>query len=147
LTMTRRPEYPNGERPPDVGWNDLWWEHCEVFSRYTNRLSWLMSGGVPVAEVAILTVEGHTPWRAAKTLFESQIDFFYLDESLLPESRIFNGRLRVGDMSCSVLVLDGIDARLVCLLFIHGLRYTGRVHLNPCRNRSGQAKWQHGEPV
>jgi hypothetical protein len=97
------------ERPPDVGWNNLWWEHYALFSRYTNRLSWLVSGGIPVADVAVLTVEGHTPWKAAKRLFETQKDFFYLDESLLAEGRISDGRLTIGQLSYPVLVLDGID--------------------------------------
>jgi hypothetical protein len=130
------------ERPPDVGWNNLWWEHYGLFSRYTNRLSWLMSGGVPVADVAVLTVEGHTPWRAAKNLFETQKDFFYLDESLLAQGKMSDGRLQLGGLSYPVIVLDAIGAISPEVIAELLRMIEGGIHLiawdSPLRSNSSQ---------
>ena len=95
------------ERPPDLAWSNLWWDHYKQFSDYVNRLSWLMRGGEPVADVAILAIGGEARWRAARVLLESQIDFFYVEETLLDEARISDGRLRVGPAEYKVVVLDG----------------------------------------
>lgn len=96
------------ERPPDVAWNNLWAEHYGLFTQYTNRLSWLMAGGVPVADTAILCLPGHTPWRAARVLFENQRDFYYLDDSLLDSVKQVRDRIHIGSASYNTLVLDGI---------------------------------------
>ncbi len=96
------------ERPPDLAWSNLWWDHYGQFSAYTNRMSWLMRGGSPVAEVAILAPGGVAPWRAAKALFQSQIDFYYVEESLIDKAAVRDGRLLIGDASYAVLVLDGL---------------------------------------
>ncbi len=97
------------ERPPDLAWSNLWWEHYGRFSAYTNRISWLMRGGTPVADVAILAPGGVAPWRAARALFESQIDFYYLEESFLDRANVHGGRLHTGGASYAVVVLDGLS--------------------------------------
>jgi hypothetical protein len=97
------------ERPPDLSWFNLWWDHYSMFSDYTNRLSWLMTGGRPVADIAIFTYPGHTPWRAAKVLFQNQREFFYLDDSIIKNTKIAKGTIRIGDMAYSILVLDGVE--------------------------------------
>lgn len=97
------------ERPPDLSWYNLWWEHYSQFSSYTNRLSWLMRGGTPVADIAILAIPGYTPWRTAKALFQSQRDFNYLSATLIPDVQVDRDRLPVGAGSYRVLVLDGLQ--------------------------------------
>ncbi len=97
------------ERPPDVGWNNLWWEHYGQLTAYTNRLSWLLTGGTPVAPVAVLATSDHTPWGAARVLFQNQKDFFYLHDSLLAAARVEGGQLKSGGASYSVIVIDGLE--------------------------------------
>ncbi|MCP5116619.1 MAG: hypothetical protein GY953_37810, partial [bacterium] len=97
------------ERPPDLAWANLWWDNYKQFSDYTNRMSWLMRGGTTVVDVAILAHEGEANWRAARILLENQIEFFYLDEAMLDDAEIDDGRLRVGPAGYSVVVLDGVD--------------------------------------
>ncbi len=97
------------ERPPDVGWNNVWWEHYGQLTAYTNRLSWLLTGGTPVAPVAILATSDQTPWRAARVLFQNQKDFFYLHDSLLAAARVEGGQLKSGACSYSVIVIDGLE--------------------------------------
>ena len=96
------------ERPPDLSWEQLWADHYRLFSDYTNRLSWLESDSVEDAPAAILTIAGHTPWTAAKVLLQNQIDFHYLDETLLDRVDVEDGSLRIGDGNYKVLILDGI---------------------------------------
>lgn len=43
-----------GERPPDVGPNNIWWKHYHRFSDYFKRLSWLMTDSVNGAKAAVL---------------------------------------------------------------------------------------------
>lgn len=71
------------ERPPDVGPHNIWWPDYALFSRYIKRMSWLMTDGINSAETAILAGANYLPWKAAKPLFESQIEFNYLEETLL----------------------------------------------------------------
>ena len=104
------------ERPPDVGWNNNWWDHYEQLTAYTNRLSWLLRGGTPVAPVAVLATADSTPWRAARVLFQNQKDFFYLPDSLLSEARVEGGQLKIGAASYSVLLIDGIESPSPSLL-------------------------------
>ncbi len=98
------------ERPPDVGLNNLWKDHYGAFSAYTDRLSWLMREGRPVADVAILSAAKQVPWRAARSLFENQIDFYYLDESVMAQAVVRRGRLELGQASYRVVLLDGLHA-------------------------------------
>lgn len=72
----RGPRYD--ERPPDVGPNAAWWSDFEAFATYCARLCWLNTDSEHVCSVAILDQEGRTPWRLAKRLYESQVDFRYL---------------------------------------------------------------------
>jgi hypothetical protein len=95
------------ERPPDLAWSNLWWRHYRKFADYTRRMSWLMRGGAPIADVAILALGGEARWRAAKILYESQLDFLYLDESLLERARFRKGRLELGVASHRLVLLDG----------------------------------------
>ncbi len=96
------------ERPPCVAWNNLWWDDYALFSAYTNRMSWLLSDIKPVTHVAILTRPGHTPWQAAKILFENQVDFHYLDVSFLDDVSIANGKIAIGHGEYRALILDDI---------------------------------------
>ncbi len=95
------------ERPPDLAWSNLWWDHYKQFADYTNRMSWLLRGGKPVAGVAILAIGGEAKWRAAEVLYRSQIDFFYVEESLLDDATISGGELKIGPACYRVVVLDG----------------------------------------
>ena len=69
------------ERPPDVGPNSPWWDRFGPFADYCARLCWLNTDSEHVCRVAILENNGHLPWRAAKALFQNQIDFVYLARS------------------------------------------------------------------
>jgi hypothetical protein len=95
------------ERPPDVGPNNAWWPHYRLFADYTSRVCGLMADGKPMCDVAILVARNRPSWRAAKYLLENQIDFDYLEEwKLTQKARIEAGRIHVGEMTYSTIILD-----------------------------------------
>ncbi|WP_163581840.1 glycosylhydrolase-like jelly roll fold domain-containing protein [Gracilibacillus saliphilus] len=102
------------ERPPDVGPNNVWWPYYKYFSTYIKRISWLMTDSVNQAEIAILTLNNHIPWKMAKYFYEHQIEFNYLHESLFVDHQIEvqGDRLLVGQQSYHLVVLDNMDLSL-----------------------------------
>ncbi len=96
------------ERPPDLSWHNLWWEQYQQFSDYTNRMSWLVTGGQPVSDIAVWA-NNHAPWQTAKPLYQNQIDFAYLESSLADQVQIKNSEIAIGDGNYSVLILDHVE--------------------------------------
>ena len=92
---------------PDVGPHNVWWPHYRLLADYTSRLSWLMTDSQQVCQVAVLSVGNRLPWRAAKWLFQNQVDFNYLEDwRLLEQARPTKGTIRVGPMEYRLLVVD-----------------------------------------
>ncbi len=97
---------------PSVGPDNVQWPYFGVIADYVHRLSWLLTDGQPVCDVAVLTDPVFVEWPAAMELFRAQIDFFYLyDEPLLEEGRVEGNRLVVGQGSFRAVVCD--PARVV----------------------------------
>lgn len=93
------------ERPPDLGMNSLWWKHYRIFADYTRRICWLLTDSEQVCDIAILGRHNHLPWEPAKVLYQNQYDFNYLEDRLLNEANIKNGRLNIGESSYSVIIM------------------------------------------
>ncbi len=72
-----------GERPPDVGPNNLWWKHYRIFSDYAKRMCWLNTDSVNHASIAVLCTADSMPWQIVRPLWQNQYEFNYLEESLL----------------------------------------------------------------
>lgn len=101
-----------GERPPDVGPNNIWWEHYALYSRYVKRLCWLMSDCVNTAKVAVLCESNRLPHEIVKPLYENQIEFNYLEQELLKECKITEkSTLKIAAQEYDCLLVD--DATLV----------------------------------
>jgi hypothetical protein len=66
------------ESEPDLGVHNVWWPYFGLLTGYANRLSWLLSDGQPVCEVAVLTDEYQVKWAAAEELLRAQIDYCYV---------------------------------------------------------------------
>ncbi|KKI92542.1 hypothetical protein WQ54_09085 [Bacillus sp. SA1-12] len=95
------------ERPPDVGPNNLWWPYYKQFAQYMKRLSWLMTDSTNQTAVAILCGEDHLPWKVAKPLFENQIEFNYLEESLfLSPSQLIDGEIKIESQSYQTVIIE-----------------------------------------
>lgn len=96
------------ERPPDVGPNNAWWPHYKPFADYTSRLCGLLTDSRQVCEVAILGGNHDLPWRAAKWLYQNQVDFNYLEDWRLIEhqAEVRDGRILAGEMAYRILIVD-----------------------------------------
>jgi hypothetical protein len=96
------------ERPPDVGPNNIWWPYYNTISNYIKRMSWLMTGSVNAAEIAVLCEEDYLSWEIVKPLYENQIEFNYLEDNLFisPACKIDNGRICIENQSYRILVVD-----------------------------------------
>ena len=67
-----------------------------MVNRYAQRLSWLLCDGLQVCQVAILGDGSAMPWQAARQLYQSQIDFLYLDDGAVAEATVDGATLAVG---------------------------------------------------
>lgn len=99
------------ERPPDVGPNSPWWPDYRPWAEFSRRICFLNATYPPVVETAILGRRNELPWRAARSLFENQIDFHYIDEDDLASARFRDGIWQVGPGRYSALLVeDDFDA-------------------------------------
>lgn len=103
-------ERRQGERPPDVGLNNLWWKDYAYIATYVKRLCWLLTGSVNRASLAVLCSEDHLPWRICKPLFENQIEFNYLERDLLfsEACRVEDGKLLIANQAYSLLLVEDL---------------------------------------
>ncbi|UQZ86379.1 hypothetical protein SK3146_05672 [Paenibacillus konkukensis] len=97
----------SGERPPDVGPHNLWWPHFKRIAEYIKRMCWMNTDSCNSAEVAILTDEYHLSWRAAKPLYQAQIEFNYISEHEVMRSKLdkLEGTMNLGCNRYRVLIL------------------------------------------
>ena len=67
-----------------------------------------MTEGVNQTSIAVLTHEVGIPWRAVKPLFEQQLEFNYLEASLLPACEIKDGQVHIAKQQYKVIVLESV---------------------------------------
>lgn len=89
-----------GERPPDVGPNNIWWRHYRRFSDYFKRLSWLMTDSVNGAKAAVLCDNNKAPYEEIACLYENQIEFNYLPAAVLEQAMSEQKALVKGGKLC-----------------------------------------------
>ncbi|RIX59515.1 hypothetical protein D3P08_05055 [Paenibacillus nanensis] len=96
------------ERPPDVGPHNIWWPEYAAFSRYIKRMSWLMTDSINSARVAVMAGEAFLPWQIVRPLYESQVEFNYLEEGLLADSscRIKDGTIEIAGYRYSAVLIE-----------------------------------------
>jgi hypothetical protein len=110
--------------PPSMFYQYPWWRHYSRFSEYMSRLSESLTGGRHVAKIAVLYPinamfaeffpQGYTPAQQAiesgfnaitDTLLRLHHDFDYLDEDVLADAPVEDGRLRVGDEEYELILV------------------------------------------
>ena len=89
-------EARSGERPPDVGPNNIWWPCYRQFSDYMKRISYLQSEFTGCARIAVLVNHNRLPYAEVACLFERQQEFMYLPLSLKDRCRREKGKLAIG---------------------------------------------------
>lgn len=88
----------SGERPPDVGPNNLWWPHMKLFSDYAARLCAFNADASNTSEVAVIVGDDGCPYAPCIPLYTGQIEFNYLEASLFDEGAVTAGG---GTLSCA----------------------------------------------
>ena len=95
------------ERPPDVGPNSPWWDKYRPFADSVSRLCWLNTDSKHICELAILGLNNHLPWQAAKVCFQNQRDFNYLEARLLWEdAQVDEDGIRIAGMHYRALIIE-----------------------------------------
>ncbi len=101
-----------GERPPDVGPNNIWWKYYRSFSDYIKRLSYLMTDSVNGAKIAVLCDNNRVPCQELACLYENQVEFNYLPAALAEEAEVRDGKLCIREYAYeAVLNLLGDEYR------------------------------------
>ena len=93
-----------GERPPDVGPNNIWWAHYRSISDYIKRLSCLMTDSVNGAQVAVLCDNNRVPYEEIACLYENQVEFNYLPAALLEKAEVKAGKVQIEGLAYSCVL-------------------------------------------
>ncbi len=100
-----------GERPPDVGFNNIWWKHYDAFSDYMKRMCYMLTDSVNQTGVAVLCKSDFLPSDAVKPLYENQIEFNYLEHELIKDGScdISGGKIRIASQGYDTLLIEDIS--------------------------------------
>ncbi len=96
------------ERPPDVGPNAAWWGQYKPYADYCRRLCWLNTDSQHVCEAAILAEPTRLPDVSAKSCYQHQRDFNYLEIRHLGEdAQVEPDGVHLAGMCYRAVILDG----------------------------------------
>lgn len=121
-----------GERPPDVGQNNIWWKYYDTISDYIKRMSYMMTDSVNVTSTAVLCEADFLPYEVAKPLYENQLEFNYLEEALINNGKcsIEDGKLCIASQCYTTLIIE--NAKLLSDKIVRFASEGGKVIvLNP----------------
>ncbi len=97
-----------GERPPDVGPHNIWWEDYKMVSDYIRRMCRLNTDAQNHPYAALLCSGDSMPQDCAVSLYENQIDFNYVSEPfLLAYAKIEENGFRIGNYFYRILLVPG----------------------------------------
>lgn len=113
------------ERPPDVGLHNSFWGEYREISDYIKRCCAMNTDSRNMTDVAILCSSRELPWHAAKALYETQIEFNYLEYSLLDACEIADAKCRIQNNAYTVLVVDGVRADEHARPYLHAFIASG----------------------
>lgn len=113
----------SGERPPDVGPNNIWWPYYKKISDYMKRMCYLMTDSVNQTHLAVLCSTNELPWKIVKPLYENQMEFNYLEKELLlsEECMIDQGNIKIAEQTYQVLIVE--DIKLLDQTVLSKLQY------------------------
>ena len=129
------------ERPPDVGINSTLWKDYKKISDYIKRCCEINTDSVNITDIAILCSADDLPWKAAKELYESQIEFNYLEYDLLKECVIRDSKCQIAKNEYKILIIDGIyDSESEA--FLQKFKEAGGILIEyaPCKNFAEQVR-------
>lgn len=95
------------ERPPHLGMNGYFWDEWSWLSAYIKRCSAINTDSVNITDIAVLCTEDYLPSASVKPLYESQIEFNYLETDLLDQTTIANGAAKIARQSYRIIITEG----------------------------------------
>ncbi len=129
--------------PPCYHFRMPYWDHMGVFLKYFERLSYLLSQGTFVCDVAILYpvapfeagLNGEkatqTAFDTGRALMAAGVNFEFIDADSLARAQVREGRLAVADSAYRVLIFPGMEAvRWTSLETAHRFAAAGGLVLN-----------------
>jgi hypothetical protein len=130
------------ERPPDVGPNASWWSKYREYADACRRLSWLNTDSKQVCDLAILCEASYLPDKSAKTCYQHQLDFNYLEiRHLWEDAKIDSKGVHIAGMNYNVIVIDSLsDMPQKAIPFLKKLAENGRLIINKSSNYSSLFK-------
>ncbi len=96
------------DRAPDVGMNNLWWDHYEEFVNYMKRMSYMLTDSINQTNVAILAEKDRLPHEGIESFYQQQIEFNYLEDTILFEAKysVQKNKLLVKNQAYEILIID-----------------------------------------
>jgi hypothetical protein len=95
------------ECPPQLGPHSPWWSRFNHYADRSRRLCRLNAEGTPIVRVAIAALSDHCPEHAARALYETQIDFHYIEERhLAADALVTADRVALAGFEYRALVVD-----------------------------------------
>ena len=94
------------ERPPEVGMHSVFWDEYKEISDYIKRCCALNTDGVNLTNIAVLCTERELPDEPVRILYENQVEFNYLERSLLDQVVLDRGMARIQEQAYHVIILD-----------------------------------------
>ena len=94
------------ERPPEVGMHSAFWGEYKEISDYIKRCCSLNTDCVNVTDIAVLCTERELPHEAVRTLYEHQVEFNYLERSLLGQVTVGDGVAGIADQAYRAVIID-----------------------------------------
>lgn len=94
------------ERPPDVGPNNIWWEHYRKISDYMKRISYLMTDSANEARVCVMCENRDMRIEHVRQFYQNQVEFNYLPYSDFDQSMIRDNTLTVRNNTYQYVFCD-----------------------------------------
>lgn len=122
------------ERPPDVGPNNIWWEHYGKISDYIKRISYIMSDSTNEARTVVMCENRNMRIDRVRELYENQVEFNYLPYADFDVDMVKGNSLVVGNNTYNYVYCDD-KSRVPSVRKIEGvksLKYRDIYTEKPC---------------
>jgi hypothetical protein len=106
--------------PPSFHFRMPYWPHMKKWLKYAERMCFVLSQGVHVADIAVLyptesmmaypEARADSLWKVTDTLSNSGLDYDFIDYQSLQNATVEDGLLHISDENYRVLVLADIKA-------------------------------------
>lgn len=94
------------ERPPEVGMHSEFWGEYRQISDYIKRCCAINTDSVNVTDIAVLCTEDVLSDEAVRPLYEHQLEFNYLERSLVEKISLEAGAAKIAAQEYRVIICD-----------------------------------------